>query len=156
MIPWLLGRLFPLEEINGHGRCPTYLYRWRVLRLFGCAVYVHRFVGDDWSRDLHDHPKQFVSVGLWGGYNEETTKGVREYRAPWVRSFPPSHTHRLTLGRFGECWTLVAVFRATKPWGFWHKGVWIHWREYVKGIYSYIADARATCQGIEGGDDGAR
>jgi hypothetical protein len=29
----LVNRLFCLEEINGHGACPTYLYRWTLLRL---------------------------------------------------------------------------------------------------------------------------
>ncbi len=39
--------MFECEEINGHGRCPTYLYRWIlfVCRWFG--VYLHHFVGDD-------------------------------------------------------------------------------------------------------------
>lgn len=152
MLIRLLDRLFRREEINGNNRCPTYLYRWELLRVrrIGLAVYLHRFVGDDWSRDLHDHPKRFVSLMLAGGYVEETARGRREYKAPYLRSFPATHTHRISLGRNPECWTLVVVFAAVRPWGFWHDGVWMHWREYFKGKFSHVADRMAACAGWEG------
>lgn len=63
-------RVFRMEEINGAERCPTYLYRWTLLKFRGRGVYLHHFVGDDWSLDLHDHPKRFISIGLWGKYLE--------------------------------------------------------------------------------------
>ncbi len=141
-----LNRLFPCEEINGAERCPTYLYRWVILSTRWLGVYLHRFVGDDWSRDLHDHPKRFVSIGLAGGYTETTPKGSREYRAPWIRSFPAEHIHRISLARYPECWTLVIVFRAVRPWGFWHDGVWIPWKEYVLGSMRGLADKMAACR----------
>lgn len=146
----LLDRLFRREEINGHNRCPTYLYRWHLFKCRWFGVYLHRFVADDWSLDYHDHPKRFVSVGLAGGYVEDTPAGTRTYRAPWVRSFPATHAHRLRMGPFPECWTLVAVFAASRPWGFWHAGTWLPWREYVSGRFSHLADARAVCSGLEG------
>jgi hypothetical protein len=147
-----LSRLFRPEEINGNERCPTSLHRWQIFRRGSFAVYLHRFVGDDWSLDLHDHPKRFISIGLAGGYVEETARGRREFRAPWVRSFPATHTHRVSLGRSRECWTLVIVLRASRPWGFWHGGTWIHWRDYVLGRFSHLADARAVCASIGGPD----
>lgn len=145
----LLTRLFKTEEINGHGRCPTYLYRWHLLRLFGFGLYVHRFVADDWSLDLHDHPKRFILFMFWGGYIETTAAGDRVYRAPYARSFPAEHAHRVRLGRNREAWTLVLVCRHGRQWGFWHEGGWIHWREYVRGLYAHIADARAVCSSVE-------
>jgi hypothetical protein len=121
-----------LEEINGRGLCPTYLYRRTLLRLPWFAIYLHHFVGDDWSRDLHDHPKRFISLGLKGRYIEDIPNGSREYRAPWLRTFPAQHIHRLRLIDGKPCWTLVFVLRPVREWGFWHMGKWIHWREYVK------------------------
>ncbi len=148
VIPALLTRLLGApEEINGADRCPTYMYRWVVLSTRWFKVYVHRFVADDWSRDLHDHPKRFVSIGLWGRYTEHGPGGRRrEYRAPWIRTFPASHIHRITLPRacggcgtpeghahrdpLGcyiplflplECWTLIVVGRPVREWGFWHE-----------------------------------
>src|SRR5579872_58435 len=89
------------EEINGGDRCPTYLYRWNLLSRRGkFSVYLHHFVGDDWSYDLHDHPKRFISIGLWGWYIEERPSGghtiKRVYRAPWFRSFPAQYIHRIS------------------------------------------------------------
>lgn len=149
LLAWILNRLFKCEQINGHGRCQTYLYRWRLFRWRGAAIYVHRFVGDDWSLDYHDHPKRFITAMFYGSYIEDTPTSSREYSAPWIRSFPATHTHRIRLGRHSECWTLVIVWFGVRPWGFWHAGKWIHWLEYVRGKSSHIADARATCQGIE-------
>lgn len=144
---WLnywLHRWFPVEEINGANRCPTYLYRWTLLKLGkGIGVYLHRFVGEDWSRDLHDHPKRFISIGLKGRYREETPKGFRVFRAPWIRSFPASHIHRLRLVNGRECWTLVIVLKTVRPWGFWHLGSFIPWRQYVN---SDTATSMKACE----------
>lgn len=138
------------EEINGDFRCNTYLYRWIVFRrLKGLKIYLHHFVGNDWSRDLHDHPKRFVSIGLWGWYIEEFQKGSigvfrRSYRAPWIRSFPATHIHRLIVPS-GNCWTLVIVLKPVREWGFWHAGKFIHWKEYVYGSAARIADEQKDC-----------
>lgn len=132
------------EEINGRHRCPTYLYRWTVAKWRGRGIYLHHFVGSDWSRDLHDHPKRFVSIGLAGSYTEETPDGSRRFRSPWIRSFPATHIHRVVCDR--SCWTLVIVLRPVRDWGFWHGGRFIGWRSYVNGADSHIADRMKACQ----------
>lgn len=160
----ILTRIFRApEEINGGGRCPTYLYRWHLLRVGSKAsrldftLYLHKFVGEDWSRDLHDHPKRFISIGLKGSYVEHTTwptgwgpflSGVGDhrqvtYRAPWIRTFPATHVHRLT-GPTPErpCWTLVLVLNTVREWGFWRQGGWVKWREYLKRY----ADGGKACR----------
>ena len=154
----LLDRLFGIaEEINGGHRCPTYLYRWTLFAWRGkFSVYLHHFVNDDWSRDLHDHPKRFISIGLWGWYLEETpdlryeslggawrTTTIKRYRAPWIRTFPANHIHRLTVPSH-NCWTLVIVLKPVREWGFWHLGRFIHWRAYVQGEGG-IADKMKAC-----------
>lgn len=179
----LLTRLFRHEEINGADRCPTYLHRWTLFqprrpRLLwrGFGIYLHKFVGADWSHDLHDHPKRFISIGLKGGYVEETPRAATLFEdpplfypcgcsrmkveaglcdaysnertvflAPWIRTFPATHIHRLS-GPTPQrpCWTLVIVLRSVREWGFWHGGWFIHWREYVqKG--NPVADSRKAC-----------
>lgn len=130
--------LFAKEEINGK-RCPTYMYRWRLLSVWLFKVYLHHFVGNDWTRDLHDHPKRFISIGLRGSYVEETPEGEREYIAPWLRTFPASHIHRL---RAMDCWTLVVVGRPIREWGFWSNGSWVQWRKYVDSV---TATERRDC-----------
>jgi hypothetical protein len=169
-------RIFQREEMNGDGRCGTYLVRWTLMRFWsGIGVYLHHFTGDDWSRDLHDHPKRFISIGLWGSYIEETPAAPdvihdadvcgcgnaaawcpfnpsatdvepfttwRLYRAPWVRTFPAEHIHRIRLVNGHPCWTLVIVLKTERAWGFWSLGRWIPWREYVA---SDTATRRKAC-----------
>ena len=155
----LINRIFGYEVINGAGRCP-YLHRWCLfVGPFGIRLYLHKFVGSDWSRDLHDHPKRFISIGLWGSYIEETpatpwphgehqarkipprARNQRRYRAPWIRSFPAEHIHRLILD-CPVCWTLVLTLPESRPWGFWVRGEWIPWKQYV---YSDRADEAKDC-----------
>lgn len=160
----LLSRLFAHEEINGAGRCPTYLHRWTLFQpkrprwlWRGFGIYLHKFVGDDWSLDLHDHPKRFISIGLRGRYVETTPARPdadpasvftgfehRVYSAPWLRTFPAEHIHRLTLIQGRPCWTLVIVLRHVREWGFWHRGQFMHWRLYVAPDNA-IADTRKAC-----------
>lgn len=135
-------RIFDLEEINGAERCPTYLFRWTLLRRKNWSIYLHHFVGDDWSLDYHDHPKRFISFGLWGKYREATPSGTKIYRAPWIRSFPATHIHRLSMIDGGTAWTLVIVLKAVRPWGFWHIGKFIFWKDYVG---SETADKMKAC-----------
>ena len=141
----LLTKLFGApEEINGHHRCATYLYRWILLATKNFKAYLHHFVGNDWSRDLHDHPKRFISIGLWGWYIEERPDGEKIYRAPWIRSFPATHIHRLRVPS-GNCWTLVIVLKTVREWGFWHEGRFMLWSDYVDGEHSHIADKMKDC-----------
>lgn len=154
-----LNRIFGhAEEINGHNRCETYLYRWILASTRWFKIYLHHFVGNDWSRDLHDHPKRFISIGLWGHYFEQTPAPslkedwsnengaitiIRKYSAPWIRTFPATHIHRI---QTKDCWTLVIVLKSEREWGFWHRGRFIHWRSYVNGPDSAIADKMKDCQ----------
>ena len=132
------------EEINGDGRCPTYLWRWTILRTRWGKLYLHKFVGDDWSLDLHDHPKRFISIGIRGSYQEETPAGKRRWDAPWIRWFPAVHRHRISTP-WGHCWTLVWVGRVVRDWGFWHEGQFYQWRDYVWGKDRAIADKMKAC-----------
>lgn len=103
---WLTKLFGTPEEINGANRCPTYMYRWTLAKCGYIKVYLHKFVGDDWSLDLHDHPKRFISIGLWGEYKEQTPNSttiqrgtewmyplgvdkyiVRRFRSPWFPYF---------------------------------------------------------------------
>lgn len=141
---WLTKRLGAPEEINGHHRCSTYLCRWVLKDTARWKAYLHKFVGDDWSRDLHDHPKRFISIGIWGSYLEETPAGFKRYRAPWISTFPADHRHRLTTP-WGPCWTIVIVLETVREWGFWNEGRFIPWRDYVDGAESELADRRKSC-----------
>lgn len=141
----MVNKLFTIEELNGDKLCPTYMYRM-VLAKFPNErrVYLHAFVGDDWTRDCHDHPKTFWSIGLWGKYTEEIFKdglkvSEREYRAPWIRRFPAEHQHRIRCDKLAV--TLVITGATHRKWGFWKEGVWIPYEEYL----TEHGSSRASC-----------
>lgn len=149
--------LFRYEEIAAAG-CPVHLRRWTILRLWGgAAVYLHNFVGDDWARDPHDHPKHFWTIGLQGEYWEDVFeqpvwKGTRHWAAPWVRHFPPEHAHRIRVNphpwegpiKSGGpgAWSLCIVGGRQREWGFWHMGEWVQWAKYAFGG---IGETRKSC-----------
>ena len=110
-----LMRHFPYKVAEGADG--PYLRRWTLAEWRGRAVYLHHFIGDDTNTDLHDHSRRFVSVGVKGAYIEHTAQGARVWRAPWVRTFPATHAHRLTLAT-PSAWTLVGVGRMERRSGF--------------------------------------
>lgn len=145
------------ELITGPDGEDNYLHRWWLMSLpREQRVYLHRFIGSDWTPVLHDHPKWFISIGLIGGYVEETTaeprpsgpinsigtslwlrndgfKRLKRIRwvAPWVRFFPSSHIHRLRCNRKRVCWTIIITGPLEREWGFWPDGKWVPWKEYL-------------------------
>ena len=117
------------EYINGAGAVDNYLRRWGFTCKSGRSLYFHVFTGDDWAEDLHDHPKWFLSIGLWGDYWEwAKARPLKRYRAPWIRWFPATHAHR-TETRLAV--TVCLTGKTTRAWGFWRGGVWIPASEYV-------------------------
>lgn len=152
----LLNRFCAYETMSGNGLCPVYLERWVIGEAFNCGVYLHHFLGDDWATDPHDHPRRFISIGLKGWYWEDIYRHPEKdfpqsypttwlietlkFQAPWFRSFPAHHLHRVRASECGDCWTLVIVLPKSRPWGFVQDGKWIPFKKYVFG-----GKARKAC-----------
>jgi hypothetical protein len=118
-----IHHFFQREGINGG-------YRWRLLSIGWLGVYLQHFVYNDWLGDMHDHPYRVVSMGLLGKYREETPSGARIYRAPWLRTFPASHIHRIMVDG-GSCWTIMITLKPVRTWGFWSTAGWAPWHKYA-------------------------
>lgn len=114
LLYWLAG-LLPCRIISDDGQ--PYLERYYLATLFGVRFYLHRFVGDDPARGLHDHPWPWAfSLILRGHYLEETRAGTRLVR--WWNWLTGDSFHRVRLID-GPVWTLFAHRAAyVKPWGF--------------------------------------
>jgi len=67
---WAFMQKFEVPNYDTDG---NYLTRWRIIQtpLFG--IYLHRFDGPDPRVTLHDHPWNFTSIVLLGGYVEADT-----------------------------------------------------------------------------------
>ena len=121
------------------------------------ALRVHWIRSGDDGRDYHDHPWNFVSWILRGGYHEERPvtaaggvmgTGAEEYRAdpagPYARHTylagdvlfrKATNWHRLRLpGEYRDTgtWTLVLTFPVAQKWGFLVDGRKVLSREYFK------------------------
>jgi hypothetical protein len=65
---------------------------------------------------MHDHPFDFVSVLLSGGYTEHTPAGVKRWPRFSVVRKGAEDAHRLEVDR--PVWTLVFGGKVRREWGF--------------------------------------
>lgn len=116
LLLWLTAHL-PVRLIQEDGR--PYLERYFVFQLFGVRCYIHRFVGSDPERGLHDHPWRWAaSLVLAGWYLEERRDGTRRRRIGNLLSADTFHRVVIPEGQT-ECWTLfLHSARDVKSWGF--------------------------------------
>lgn len=108
------------------------LHRWELCRTDAFRVCVHRFLRSD-PDDFHDHPKDWGSLILAGGYWEVTPYG-RTWRAPgsWVQR-KAEELHRVEIDpEVGDAWTLFITGPSRREWGFKTQAGWQDWRSYVE------------------------
>jgi hypothetical protein len=115
------------REIKGCFEREVYLTRYFIINNDTFAIYLHHFHKSDEGTELHDHPRSFFSLILWGGYWEhrfflETDSGILTYKK-WIGPgrfiFRQAETlHRVELPKGKSCWTLVFLLPRYKRWGF--------------------------------------
>lgn len=120
---------FAWAQPLGRAECP-YAFRW--VADFGfCAFRLHRWVGSDDPRAMHDHPYFFFTCVLWGGYDDVNPGGVEPMTPGTVRFRPARYTHTVRV-RPGGCWTLLVSGPTVRRWGFWVGGKWRRAEKYFK------------------------
>lgn len=111
-----------------------YLLRWHLIprnRWFN--VYLHKFIGDDDDRALHDHPWDSLSIRLRGELREIYREECQHYSVNWVSTAPriayraATFAHRLELVGNNPCWTLFITGPRKREWGFHCPKGWQHW-----------------------------
>jgi hypothetical protein len=113
----------------GDPNCPI-LKRWRI-DAFGLKLRLHKFYANTKDRDTHDHPWPFLTICLKGGYDDVRLDGkVDKVRAGSIRWRSIKHAHQTFAGPNG-CTTIVIGPRASREWGFFHEGKWMHWKQYM-------------------------
>lgn len=138
------------EAINGSGFLSlVHYYRWVLFQWGDYRIYLHHFINSDGWEAPHDHPKTFISIGLWGSYREHIYGsrgkylGSRIFRAPWIRKFPATHIHRIEVVEgCTPAWTICLTGRVTRRWGFWKlnhpykrkrgRRRWVYWEKFVE------------------------
>lgn len=143
----VLNKLFERRDIVIDDE--LYLRRWYV-RGVGTdhQVFLHHIVRPDKGRELHDHPFDFKTRILSGGYYEQTLYTepgkIAVTQGEWCTAGDTferraEHTHRLDKVLDGT-YTLVSTGAARRVWGFivsqrdsaWTCALaWLPWREYL-------------------------
>lgn len=128
LIHAVLNALFERRDIVVEGE--LYLRRWFLGgRGTDCQTFLHHILLPDEGRELHDHPFDFSSRVLSGGYTESVADydpetGRTEFEGFYVRkrgddfTHGAEHTHRIASVEPGT-FTLVTAGPARRAWGFW-------------------------------------
>lgn len=125
----------------GRGNEPIYLRRYYLISTPYFGIYLHNIRMPDRDEHLHDHPWNFTSIILRGGYTEELSfepdAGLPTVYDNWFNRFSrhsvaatTAHAIRAILP---NTWTLVLVGKRQREWGFWVDGVLIPWKRYLAG-----------------------
>lgn len=110
----------------------TYLTRLRIVATPWFGVYIHRFDGPDPRLTLHDHPWNFTSLVLRGGYVERRldprTMEVNEaHRVRWVNRIRTHDFHAIVRLSRVPTWTLMLVGPRRRKWGYLEKDERFSW-----------------------------
>lgn len=111
--------IIKFREKLGLPTCP-YLVRWRIETRLG-SVRLHHWLGPDDDRAFHDHPWDFLTFVLKGGYTDTSPDGDERLKAPTWQYRPSTHQHTVYPDK-GGAWTLVFTGPKIRPWGFWVAG----------------------------------
>lgn len=114
-----------------------YLKRLRIIQTPWFALYLHHILEADHDPDPHDHPFNFWSLVLRGGYFERLYPGRESRDSSVVHYWPMSFhkmskyaAHRITDIR-PNTWTLIFVGRRTQDWGYWTMDGFVQFAEYL-------------------------
>lgn len=127
---WAFMERFEIPNYDGPG---NYLTRLRIVQTPWCAIYLHRFDGPDPRPTLHDHPWNFTSVVLRGGYIERRldpmTMEVNEsHMVRRVNRVRARDSHSIMRLLRVPTWTLMLVGRRQRTWGYLEPETATEWR----------------------------
>lgn len=115
----------------------TVFKRWLLLRTPWFSVFIHGMYDRAGDRDAHchDHPWNFWSLILWGGYFEvvhDTRDHHYGVRGPGNLQYMPAKGiyHRILELNRSRSYSLVVASRKTQPWGYWTQDGWIENQQY--------------------------
>lgn len=119
-----------------------YLTRLRIIQTPWFGVYLHNLYEPDADRDMHDHPWEFISIILRGGYTEIVNPiphvmdtPAYNFKRRWNRwswhKMSTDKAHRILSVDDGTI-SLILVGRRKRSWGFYTPEGWVDWREYER------------------------
>ena len=118
MISQLLERFVPFEQL-GWTDIGEDFKRFRLLRTKRFQVLIYWLYAPRWPPTGHDHPWDFLTVILRGGYQESTPKTQTVFRRPGSVLFRKAEfIHNVATTSEKVCWSLVITGPKRRQWGF--------------------------------------
>lgn len=125
---WALMEKFIISRVPGE----PYLTRWRLIHTPWFGILLHKIDGPDPDQDPHDHPWNFISIVLWGGYTEKLVTPLPLVDSTLVlrttdeQSWGWLSVHKMPLGKYHKIerlhkkptWTLILTGPRKREWGF--------------------------------------
>lgn len=116
----------------------VYMRRYHVIKTRWFRLRVHHIRLPDEGRHLHDHPFDFATVVMKGGYWEVLGDGrfIPHRVGRWFFR-QAEMAHAVKEVATGGVWTLVLTGPMRREWGFYVDDAWVHhydYREPIRGI----------------------
>jgi len=134
---WAFWKWFDIPDRNDPSQ--VYLRRLRVFQTPWLAMYVHWIFLPDGARAPHDHPWNFWSLILRGGYSEmfypypHVARDLHMHAREWNRwswhKMPRESAHNILTLQPGTI-TLVFTGKRRRVWGFWTDDGFVPFNEY--------------------------
>lgn len=128
----LVERVVRRAERTPYLHLDGYMERFWLFRTRFVSARIHRILRSDLDRDLHDHPWDYATLILRGGYVEVSERGERWHGPGSLLVRRATHLHRLVLPPGVATTTLFVHGRKRREWGFATARGWVHWRRYVE------------------------
>ncbi len=137
---WAFMERFEVPDYDGDG---VYLARLRIIQTPWFGLYLHRMDGPDPRLTLHDHPWNFHSIVLRGGYVERRLNPVtmevdEAHRIRWWNRVRANDAHAIRSLLRVPTWTLLLVGKRRRTWGYWESRIhddWL-WTEFNKHYHN--------------------
>jgi hypothetical protein len=115
------------------------IHRLRILKTPYFSIFWHHILNPDSQPDPHDHPWNFWSLVIHGGYREElwlAEPPLRRRNPVWrtwlpgtLHYMPITAAHRIRQVSPGTV-TLVLTGRRQRDWGFWTQAGFVNRQDY--------------------------
>ena len=105
--------------------------RWQIFKIpfTNIHLYLHMINLADKDKDQHDHPWNFISLILKGGYFEEIHNDLH-LRLPFTASYKKADTPHRVIDLLGKTYTLVLTWGKRRVWGYHTKNGWVDFETY--------------------------
>lgn len=136
LVTWVINKLFLVKTITSK-EGNLHFKRWRFFACPWLRIYLHKICLPDYDAHMHDHPWNFISLILYGGYVEKYSAGPN-YENIYHNTNRPgkiikrkrSDVHKIEKLINNSNWSLVIAWGKYKIWGYRVDSGWIDHKLY--------------------------